>query len=161
MIVSRLSNQWLPHQDNAINIFCLVYALEQTRGSDFNTLQKRRDRIASKEARAKELAAAVTQSAANRAGVAESMKLWSALDDIALITAVTHVHCFFLHFSKLNFRHIVAKADRKTNACLGVNLAIIPTFIFVIFVIEDCLGKRPSRRASRIEIFSSFYLHRD
>ncbi|KHN85017.1 Microspherule protein 1 [Toxocara canis] len=52
--------------------------------------KKRRERIASKEARTKELAAAASQNTAASASVLESLKKWTATDDMALIVAVTH-----------------------------------------------------------------------
>ncbi|VDN04758.1 unnamed protein product [Thelazia callipaeda] len=53
--------------------------------------KKRRERSTSKEGRTKELAALVAQTAAVNSGNAESQKKWTALDDVALITAVTQV----------------------------------------------------------------------
>ncbi|MFH4976347.1 hypothetical protein AB6A40_003056 [Gnathostoma spinigerum] len=53
--------------------------------------KKRKERIASKEARTKELAAAASQSTASNASVTEALKRWTAADDVALITAAVHV----------------------------------------------------------------------
>uniref|UniRef100_A0A914ZVY9 Microspherule protein N-terminal domain-containing protein n=1 Tax=Parascaris univalens TaxID=6257 RepID=A0A914ZVY9_PARUN len=54
--------------------------------------KKRRERIASKEARTKELAAAASQNTAASANVLESLKKWTATDDMTLIVAVTHTN---------------------------------------------------------------------
>ncbi|VDK57071.1 unnamed protein product [Gongylonema pulchrum] len=55
--------------------------------------KKRRERSASKEARTKELAALASQAATlNIASSSDSMKKWTALDDVALITAVAWVN---------------------------------------------------------------------
>ncbi|VDK48218.1 unnamed protein product [Anisakis simplex] len=53
-------------------------------------LQKRRERIASKEARTKELANAASQNTAASANVLESLKKWTATDDLQLVVAVQH-----------------------------------------------------------------------
>uniref|UniRef100_A0A915PIE8 FHA domain-containing protein n=1 Tax=Setaria digitata TaxID=48799 RepID=A0A915PIE8_9BILA len=53
--------------------------------------KKRRERSTSKEARTKELTALASQTASLNTGLTESLKKWTALDDVALITAVTRV----------------------------------------------------------------------
>lgn len=47
--------------------------------------------MASKEAKTKELAAAACQSASLSPSAAESFKIWTVTDDVALMTAVIHV----------------------------------------------------------------------
>ncbi|KAM3720439.1 Microspherule protein [Dirofilaria immitis] len=75
------------------------------------TDKKRRERSASKEARTKELATLTSQTTNLGAGLNESSKKWTALDDVALITAVTRVSSLAAVHGAVRFSRPFTRAE--------------------------------------------------
>ncbi|KAK6106291.1 N-terminal region of micro-spherule family protein [Brugia pahangi] len=75
------------------------------------TDKKRRERSTSKEARTKELATLASHTANFGIGLTESLKKWTALDDVALITAVTRVSSLAAVHGAVRFSRPFTRAE--------------------------------------------------
>ncbi|KAL3998443.1 N-terminal region of micro-spherule family protein [Acanthocheilonema viteae] len=73
--------------------------------------KKRRERSASKEARTKELATLASHTTNLGTGLTESLKKWTALDDVALITAVTRVSSLAAVHGAVRFSRLFTRAE--------------------------------------------------
>ncbi|VDK63195.1 unnamed protein product [Onchocerca ochengi] len=73
--------------------------------------KKRRERSVSKEARTKELATLTSQTANLGTALTESLKKWTALDDVALITAVTRVSSLAAVHGAIRFSRPFTRAE--------------------------------------------------
>ncbi|EFO21183.1 cell cycle-regulated factor p78 [Loa loa] len=73
--------------------------------------KKRRERSASKEARTKELTTLASHTANLGTGLSESLKKWTALDDVALITAVTRVSSLAAVHGAVRFSRPFTRAE--------------------------------------------------